>query len=66
VTPEFLRSLDKALASHELVKIKFTNFKDQKKVLAPQLAEKTRSYLVTLLGNVVVLYRPNPAIRAGS
>jgi len=34
----FIRSVDVALAQHELVKIKFAEFKEQKKELAPQLA----------------------------
>jgi RNA-binding protein len=50
-----------AFQSHELIKIKLDDFKDQRKTLAPQLAEKTGSHLVTLLGHVVVLYRPRPS-----
>ena len=56
----FLKSLDEELTRHELVKVKFSEFKDQKKELAPQLADKTGSHLVTLLGNVAVLFRRNP------
>jgi len=41
-------------------KVKFDEFKGQKKELAPQLAEKSRSHLVTRVGKVVVLYRPKP------
>jgi RNA-binding protein len=59
--PRFLAALDDALKHHELVKVKFDAFKEQKKELAPQLAEKTGSHLVTRVGNVVVLYRPVPA-----
>jgi len=57
LSPEFLKTVDETLKSHELIKIKFDDFKDKRKELAPQLAEKTSSHLVTLLGNVVVLYR---------
>jgi RNA-binding protein len=57
----FIRSVDLALAQHELVKIKFAEFKEQKKELAPQLAEKTASHLVMRVGNVMVLHRPTPA-----
>jgi RNA-binding protein len=57
----FLRSVDEVLTQHELVKIKFAEFKEQKKELAPQLAEKTSSHLIMRVGNVVVLYRPRPA-----
>ena len=54
----FLRSLDSALTLHGLVKMKFTAFKDQKRELAPQIAEKTGSTLVMQVGNVAVFYRP--------
>ena len=56
----FIKTLNEELERHELVKLKFVEFKDQRKELAPQLAERTQSHLVTLLGNVVVLYRRNP------
>ncbi len=58
LSPQFLAALDEALKHHELVKLKFDHFKEQKKELSPQLAEKTGSHLVTRVGNVVVLYRP--------
>jgi RNA-binding protein len=58
VTPEFLASLDQALKDHELVKIRFTDFKEEKKTLAPLIAEKTGSELVSRVGNVAVLFRP--------
>ena len=54
----FIRSVDMALAQHELVKIKFVEFKEQKKELAPQITEKTASHLVMRVGNVMVLHRP--------
>ena len=56
----FLRSLDEELTRHELVKVKFAEFKEQKKELAPQLAEKTGAHLLARVGNVAVLFRRNP------
>ena len=56
----FIRSVDTALVQHELVKIKFVEFKEQKKELAPQLAETTASHIILRVGNVVVLHRPRP------
>ena len=58
LSPQFLAALDVALAHHGLVKVKFDDFKAEKKTLTPQLAEKSGSHLVTRVGNVVVLYRP--------
>lgn len=56
----FLAALDDALKHQALVKVKFDEFKDQKKELAPQLAQKSGSHLVMRVGNVAVLYRPKP------
>ena len=58
LSPQFFAALDEVLKHHELVKVKFDEFKEQKKELAPRLAEESRSHLVTRVGNVVVLYRP--------
>ena len=58
MSPQFLTALDDALTNRQLVKVKFDGFKEQKKELAPQLAEKSGSHLITRIGNVVVLYRP--------
>jgi RNA-binding protein len=60
LSPQFLAALDEVLKHRELVKVKFDEFKDQKKQLTPQLAEKSRSHLITRVGNVVVLYRQKP------
>jgi RNA-binding protein len=65
VTDAFVASVDQALNDHELIKIKFTAFKDEKKALAEDIAARTNSELVWIVGHVVVLYRmqPDPAKR---
>jgi RNA-binding protein len=62
LTPQFFAELDVMLRHQELLKVKFEGHKEEKKELAPQLAEKTGSHLITRLGNVVVLYRPKPVV----
>jgi len=57
VTPQFIQSLDGAFISNELIKVRFDEFKDQKKALARELATRTGSHLITVLGNVAVFYR---------
>lgn len=54
----FVKSVSEGLALHQLVKVKFVEFKEEKKALSPLLAEKTSSHLIMRVGNVVVLYRP--------
>jgi RNA-binding protein len=56
----FIQSLSTALDHHDLIKVKFVEFKEEKKTLAPLLAEKTSSHLIMRVGNVAVLHRPLP------
>jgi len=60
LSPQFIASLDEGFKHHELIKVKFDEHKEEKKELAPQLAEKTSSHLIMQVGNVVVLYRKKP------
>jgi RNA-binding protein len=53
----FASSMDAALATHELVKMKFTDFKEEKKTLVPQIAARTGSELIMQVGHVAVFYR---------
>jgi RNA-binding protein len=56
----FVKSFDALLTEHELVKVRFDEFKEQKRELAAQLAERTGSRVVMQVGHVAVLYRPQP------
>ena len=56
----FIRSMDEALTQHGLVKMKFSDHKEEKKELAPQIAERTGSAIVMQVGNVAVFFRPKP------
>ena len=58
----FINTVSAELDRHELIKIKFAEFKEEKKTLAPLLAEKTASHLIMRVGNVMVLHRPKPAL----
>ncbi|MBV9463954.1 MAG: YhbY family RNA-binding protein [Verrucomicrobiae bacterium] len=58
LSDSLLSAVGAALKEHELIKIKFVAFKEEKKTLAPLLAEKTSSRLVMRVGNVAVLFRP--------
>jgi RNA-binding protein len=51
-------AVDRALADHELVKVKVGE--GDRHEVATALAEKTKSEVAQVLGNVVVLYRADP------
>jgi RNA-binding protein len=66
MTPAFIQSLDAALASHELVKVKFTDLKDERKSLSRAMADATASHLIWVVGHVAVFFRPRPCERDDS
>ena len=52
-----IEALDKALDDHELVKVRFQDFKDSTKILAQELEKATSSDLVATTGFSAVFYR---------
>lgn len=59
LTDSFIAGLSNELERHELVKVKFVNHKDTKRELAPQMADRTSSHFVWMIGQVAVFYRQN-------
>ena len=62
LSPAFLKAVDETLSHHELVKVKFDEFKEQKKELGTQLAASLQARLVMQVGHVVVIFRPKVAV----
>ena len=57
ITDALLAALDQALADHGLVKVRFTDHKSERKQLAADLATRTNSRQILLVGHTVTLYR---------
>ena len=59
LTKGTISAVDEGLSRHELIKIKFNDFKDseQKTVLTGELAASTKSALVGMIGHTATLYR---------
>ncbi len=65
VTERLLAELELALAHHELLKVKVAaGDRDLRDGMIAQMVEATSAELIHRIGNVVVLYRPNPKKRA--
>lgn len=60
ITEGVIAALDAALTDHELVKVRFQDFKEMVMDLSVQLANKTGSALVSTTGFTAVFYRKNP------
>ncbi len=60
VTDAVIRAADDALATHELIKVKFVDFKEkaQKRAISGELEARTGADLVGMIGHVGIFYRP--------
>ena len=59
LSPTLIEALDRSLDQHELVKVKFVDFKEkgQKKEMTGIIEKKTESELVGMIGHVAIFYR---------
>ena len=57
LSANLLTALDQALADHGLVKVRFTDHKDERREMARELAERSGSAIVLLVGHTVTLHR---------
>ena len=62
ITEGVVAALDVALTDHELVKVRFQDFKELAKDLSKDLAQRTDSLLVSTTGFTAVFYRKNPTV----
>jgi RNA-binding protein len=65
LTEAVIAATDRALEAHELIKVRFLEFKDEKRGLTQQLSSATRSEIAGIVGHVAILYReqPDPELR---
>jgi RNA-binding protein len=64
LSPSLITSLDDALRTHELVKVKLGKAADIKpKDAAGQLAGATKSEVIQVIGRTATFYRENPELK---
>ena len=59
ITPELAKAVDEALNTHELIKVKFVDFKEKsrKEEIAAAIERETASERVGMIGHMAVYYR---------
>ncbi|MCJ8502681.1 ribosome assembly RNA-binding protein YhbY [Desulfatitalea alkaliphila] len=60
LTEQLIGTVESALNDHELIKVKFGEFKEEKKHLAEQIATATHGELIGIIGHIAIVYRPHP------
>ncbi len=61
VTDALIKSAGEAFDRHELIKVKFNDFKEkqQKKEIAEVIEKKTGAQVAGLIGHIAIFYRPH-------
>ncbi len=57
VTDGVVSMVENSLAAHELIKVKFNEYKDEINELTTELCEKTDATLVRIIGFTAILFR---------
>lgn len=60
LTPNVLATIDHALTAHELIKLKFLDYQDEKQELSEQIVAELQAHLVAVVGNIAIMYRRQP------
>jgi RNA-binding protein len=60
INEQVIGAVDLALKDHELIKIKFGEFKEAKKEVSAEIAQATKSEVVGIIGNIAIFYRQHP------
>lgn len=62
LTAALVREVDGALKTHELIKVKFIDYKekDQKEEIAAALVEASGATLAGMIGHMAIFYRQHP------
>ena len=58
LTEGVLTLTQNSIASHELLKVKFNEYKDEKVELTNQICEYCDANLIRIIGNIAILYKP--------
>jgi RNA-binding protein len=60
LTEQALATIDRTLDAHELIKVKFLDFQDEKHELSETIATQLHTILIGVVGNIAILYREQP------
>lgn len=62
LSPAVIQAVDDALNTHELIKVKFLDFKDkkQKQAIAESIEAQTLSEMVGMIGHMALFFRRHP------
>ncbi|PPD20266.1 MAG: ribosome assembly RNA-binding protein YhbY [Methylomonas sp.] len=61
LTPTVINEVNIALDAHELIKVKIRAEREERKIIALQICQEAQCELIQSIGQIIVLFRNNPA-----
>ena len=52
-----IKNIDMALKAQELIKVKFIEYKKDKKIISESIAKKIGATLISVIGHTIIFYR---------
>lgn len=59
INSSIYKSIDERLKKHELIKIKFNNYKDTKAVILKKINSELNFEIIGIIGNTAIIFRQN-------
>ncbi len=60
LTDKVVAHFNEIFQDHELIKIKFNEFREEKKIIATEIEERVPCEMAGMIGNVAIFYREHP------
>ena len=57
LTPGVINAIDEALGNHELIKLRFLEYKDAKKEISGEIEDAVHAEMVGMVGHTALFYR---------
>ena len=62
INDSVIKTVSESINSHELIKVKFNQHKDRKRELIEIINKKTKTQLISIIGNIAIIYKQNKDI----
>ncbi|MDC7224732.1 MAG: ribosome assembly RNA-binding protein YhbY [Spirochaetales bacterium] len=59
LTEGLITMVEETLENHELIKVKFVDYKESRREISEEICQKCSAHLVRVVGNIAIIYRQN-------
>ncbi len=57
MTESLVAMVDESLKNHELIKVKFVDYKESRREISDDICQKCNAHLIRVVGNIAIIFR---------